>query len=302
MSDEQATDQTFEQVVEAFYPTEKSEPLKAPPEEAVKDDDPEEGTDPKSEDDEGEEESTEDDATDDEGEGDESEEEDSDNLVYEINGKDYTAKDIERLETKAKHTEADYTRKVTALAEKSKGFDSELAKTKDLTDQLEVLIGEDSEINWTELKADDPDEYIRLKERSDNRKAKLEEVKASNKKSEGSNVDYNAVNDALADVFPEWINKDGKTTDAFSDDLKSLNAYYVDNGWTKEQTQRVSEDATLVKLVLDDVKRKANSKATEQKKAKAKKKIIATPKIGKSAAVHKQTLKPHEIMYGKDKD
>lgn len=294
MIDEQL--QTFEEVVNVFYPTEESEPLEAPTEEAVKDEEPaEEVKESIDEFTEGAEEEA--------GESDENNEDNSDSLVYEINGKDYTAKDIELLES-GKLMQADYTKKTQALADDRKELDGKvvllndaITKTNDLAAQLEVLVEEDKEIDWAELKEDDPDRYIELKERSDSRKSKLEEVKANNQTSNAPRVDVEAERVKLIEANPQWLDND-KPTQAYKDDMKGLNEFYKAGEWTQGQVDIINGNAKLAQLVLESVRRNAEDKATADKKASTKKKIIATPKSGKVKASTQQ-LSAEEIFYGK---
>lgn len=281
MSDEQV--QTIEETVNAFYPAEESEPLKVPTEEAAKDEEPVEDKVKSDTEEAVEEENQEADDTDEEG----------DILVYEINDKEYTAKDIEKLEAKGKELQAGYTKKYQSLAEDVKSLDSAINKTNDLSAQLEVLVGEDDEINWTELKEDDPDRYIELKERADNRKSKLEEVKANNKTSNTPKVDTEAERVKLIEANPQWL-EDEKPTQAYKDDMEGLHKFYQDGEWTQDQVNIINGNAKLAQLVLESVR----SKTTESKKASTKKKIIATPKSGKIKA-QTNNLSAEEIFYPK---
>lgn len=296
MSDEQV--QTFDETVNAFYPDAEAEPLEAPTEEAASDETPaeveEESTEVEEATEEAEEEAS--------GDQDDNEDNDGDILVYDINGKEYTAEDIEKLES-GQLMQADYTKKTQALAKDREELDGNvvllndaITKTNDLSAQLEVLVGEDKEINWAELKEDDPDEYIRLQERAQTREKALTDIKANNQVSNQSNVDIDAERVKLVEANPHWLD-DGKPTQAYTDEMKALDSYYKDNNWSNEQMQRVSENAALVQLVLEDVKRKSNSKDKAEKTSTARKKIIATPKTGKSKATTKN-LSLEETFYG----
>lgn len=293
MSDEQQV-QTEVEVLNAFYPDDNAEPLEAPTEESASDEVPAEL---EADEVESEEAETEDEASEGESE-DDNVDGDSDNLVYEINGKDYTAKDIERLETDDKSRQADYTRKTQALAEDVKTLESAVTKTNDLAAELEVLVNEDAEINWDELQEDDPDEYIRLDKRRNARQSKLAEIKANNASTAKSSFDPETERSKLVAANPHWLDGD-KPTQAYQDDMKSLSGYYEENGVTQEEAQFISQNARIVQLVLEDAKRKAESKSKTVKKASAKKKIIATPKSGKvKAGANNQTAE--EIFYGKN--
>ena len=285
--------QTYEETINAFYPTDESEPLETPTDEAETDEEPVE-SDGEAAKEEAEEEADEDEPEDDEAD------ENGDILVYEINGKEYTAKDIKLLETNDKLRQADYTRKTQALAEERKQVTAQLsdaiAKTNDLAAQLEVLVAEDGEIDWAELKEYEPDEYIKLKERADTRKAKLEAIKANNSVNPSSNFSPDAERVKLVEAYPEWV-VDGKPTKAYQDDMTLLSNYYVENGINKDEAKLISQSAKVVQMVLSEAKRKAETKSKEEKSATTKKKIISSPKVSRPKA---QTtgLTAEEIFYG----
>ena len=294
MSDEPL--QTIEETVNAFYPDATTEPLEVLTEEAATDEKPAEVVAESSEDDTKE---VEEEASDDT---DENKDDDSDNLVYEINGKDYSAKDIELLES-GQLMQADYTKKTQALAQDREKLDSDvtllsesITKTNDLAAQLEVLVGEDKDINWAELKEDDPDEYIKLKERADSRKSKLDEVKANNQTSNVTQVDVEAERVKLVEANPQWL-KDSKPTQAYKDDMQGLNDFYQKGEWTQDQVNLVNGNAKLAQLVIESIRSKKEQASTDSKKASAKKKIIATPKSGK-AKVDQSTMSAEEVFYG----
>jgi hypothetical protein len=288
--------QTIEEVVNAFYPDADAEPLKkAPTEEAEKDDDPAEEEDNSNDD-------SDDDAEEEASEEQDEEEESSDILVYEINDKEYTAKDIKLLES-GNLMQADYTKKTQALAKDRETLDGNvtilndaITKTNDLSAQLEVLVAEDTEINWAELKEDDPDEYIKLKERADSRKSKLKEVKANNQTTASPQVDVEAERVKIVEAHSEWV-EDGKQSVAYKNDMDGLNAFYDAGEWTQDQVNIVNSNAKIFELVLGNVRTKAASDKVEKKKTSAKKKIIASPKSGK-AKDKTQTRTAEEIFYG----
>lgn len=294
MSDEPL--QTIEETVSAFYPDATTEPLEVLTEEAATDEKPAELVEESNEDTI---EEVEEEASDDT---DENKDDEGDNLVYEINGKDYSAKDIELLES-GQLMQADYTKKTQALAQDREKLDSDvtllsesITKTNDLAAQLEVLVGEDKDINWAELKEDDPDEYIKLKERADSRKSKLDEVKANNQTSNVPQVDVEAERVKLVEANPQWV-KDSKPTQAYKDDMQGLNDFYQEGGWTQDQVNLVNGNAKLAQLVIESIRSKKEQASTDSKKASAKKKIIATPKSGKTK-VDQSTMSAEEVFYG----
>ncbi|MGB0943131.1 MAG: hypothetical protein ACPGUE_12045 [Marinomonas sp.] len=287
-------EQTFDDVLNAFYPDESTEPPKEPTEDLPADEEPEEEAVEEAVEEESEEEASEEDKEDEDG---------SDNLVYEINGKDYTAKDIEALES-GKLMQADYTKKTQALAEDRKKFDSDVSllsdaitKTNDLAAQLEVLVSEDDSIDWAELKEDDPEQYIEMKERADNRKSKLEEVKANNQTSNTSKVDVDAERSAMIEANPQWV-EDGKATEVYVKDMTAINELYKARGWDQEQVDAVNSNAKLAQVVIDLVRANDELSESKSRKTAAKKKIKASPKAGKASASAKE-MSIEEIFYPK---
>ena len=80
--------------------------------------------------------------------------------------------------------------------------------------------------------------------------------------------------------------------------MESLQKFYVDGEWTQEQVNVVNSNAKLAQIVLETVRRNADDKTTTDKKAKAKKIILATPKSGTVKAKNKP-MSDEEKFYGK---
>ena len=92
--------------------------------------------------------------------------EDDDEDVYIVDGEEFTKEQLENakdIESMKKSIQADFTKKQMALADERKEVGSKLDNLNSLTQQLEVLVNEDNEVNWDELEEDDPQEFIRLK-------------------------------------------------------------------------------------------------------------------------------------------
>lgn len=296
MSDEQV--QTMEEVVNVFYPDDNAEPLEAPTAETATDELPEEAK----------EESAEVDDTKAEAEELESEsadkgEDKSDTVdVYEINGKEYTAEQIEALES-GSMMQADYTKKTQEHAEAVKVFndektlfESDKLKVSDLSAQLEVLVAEDAEINWLELKEDDPEAYIEQKEKADKRKAKLEEVKAEQAKQPTASV---LTQDQLAaegkdfhNYDPAWV-KDGQFTETYKTDMKVAGEYLQEKGYSQDEVNAISYSHHW-QTIIDASKYNAQ----KNKVTSIKKKVLKTPKATKPA-VKSNSKSAEEIFYGK---
>lgn len=297
MSDEQV--QTFDEVVNVFYPDAEAEPLEVPTDEASTDELPEET----------EEESTEvvDDtkveAEESELEKPEESDDTSDTVdVYEINGKEYTAEQIESLES-GSMMQADYTKKTQEHAEAVKVFNDEKTlfevdrlKVSDLSAQLEVLVAEDTEIDWAELKEFEPEAYIEQKEKADKRKAKLEEVKAEQAKGPKANVLTQDQLVAESNDFyaydPKW-QKDGQLTEAFQTDMKAAGDYLRSKGYSQDEVNNISHSHHW-QTIIDASKYNAQ----KNKVTSIKKKVLKTPKASKPAAQTK-TKSAVDIFYPK---
>lgn len=295
MSDEQ----THADVVNLFYETEVTEPLEKPTE-AEADETPVEAEEETAEVAEESEEETEEEA----GEESEDGDDEGDTLVYEINGKQYTPEDIEALES-GSLMQADYTKKTQAHAEEVKLFNDEKtlfetdkAKVSDLSAQLEVLVAEDEEIDWAELKEYDPEKYIEQKEKADKRKAKLEEVKASQANQTTTQVLTKDELVAESNDFyahdPLWLDADKQLTPKFQEDMKVASDYLKGAGYSQEEVNAISYSHHW-KTILDAAKYQSQLK----KGSALKKKVIKAPKVTKPKANNSSTAKSaSDIMYG----
>jgi hypothetical protein len=229
-------------------------------------------------------------------------EEEGDILVHEINGKEYTAEQIQALED-GNLMQADYTKKtqshakdVEALTEERTLFEADKSKVSDLTAQLEVLVSEDSEIDWAELKEDDPEEYITQKEKADSRAAKLAEVKANQAQPQQQAMSEEDQK-SLTDANPQWLT-DGKqdaNNKEFLKDMQMLVDYGSTIGMSVTELQSMHK-ASHWHAMLDAAKY-ANQKA---KGSALNKKVRKAPKVTKPKAKQTNQRKSREeVFYGK---
>ena len=293
------SEQTHEDVVNLFYEAEVTEPLEKPTESAA-DETPEEA----------EEESA--DIADDnaeepeELEAEELEESDDneDTFVYEINGKEYTPEDIEALES-GNLMQADYTKKTQVHAKNVDDFNAEKAlfetdkaKVSDLSAQLEVLVAEDEEIDWADLKEYDPEKYIEQKEKADKRKVKLAEVKASQVNQPTAQAltkeELAAESTDFYSYDPLWLDAEKQLTPKFKEDMNSAGDYLKDAGYSQDEVNNISHSHHW-KTIIDAAKYQAQLK----KGSALKKKVIKAPKVTKPKANNSTTAKSaSDIMYG----
>lgn len=292
MIDEQA--QTQEEIENAFYPSDNTEPLEVltagiaevePPE------DPDELED-------GAEVDSEDEASDDDSD-------DGEEESFNLDGEDHpleSVKDWKESYDNIKSMQADCTKKWTEASELRKESESQIEKNTDLTLQLEVMVNEDSETDlnsYKDIESDnyDPDKYIELKDKFDARKLKLAELKASQPTQQTALTREQLVSESNDFYTYDAAWKDGETlTPKFTKDMKMASDYLKDAGYSQEEVNAISYSHHW-KTILDAAK----FKLSETKTKVTKKRITKTAKPGKAAAKSTRTLKPHELMYGPDK-
>jgi hypothetical protein len=199
--------------------------------------------------------------------------------------------------------QADYTRKTTELAEDRKALqaereDLESQKTNlsDMTAELQALVAEDGEVNWEELREDDPEEYIALKEKADKRKKLVEKLK-SEQTSQPTISDDELVSEqqALFAANPSWLDKDSKPTAEFESDQKLINSYFADNGFTREDVSGMVRSRYLVALLkaakFDELQGKASGIKNKAKKAT----LVTKPK---KTAPKPKPKSAADVLYG----
>ena len=228
-----------------------------------------------------------------------------DALYVEIDGEEHNLDDVKKWRD-GHMMQSDYTKKTTALADERKAFDAErdseretLTQTKaevsDMRDQLAALVAEDEVIDWAELKEDDPDRYIELKEKADKRKETLANIKAERETPVDDPAKVQAEQRKLFDANPDWLDKEGKTTDAYTKDVALINGYASNAGFDAEEFGKMV-NANMMNAIL---------KAAKFDELQAKGKVIgdkrkAVPVVTKPKANAKTSgPKPaHEVFYG----
>ena len=293
MSDEQV--QTFEQAVNAFYPDANSEPLEAPTDEVVTDESPDEVEEESAEIVDEESEESEDEASDDE-----TEEQEEESLN--INGEDHSLESVQEWKKSfddIRSMQADCTKKWQEASDLRKESESQIEKNTDLTLQLEVLVGEDSEVDldsYKDIESDnyDPDKYIELKDKFEARKTKLAELKASQPVQQPTLTQEELAAESNDFYAYDAAWREGDTlTPKFQEDMKMAGDYLKDAGYSQDEVNAISHSHHW-KTIIDA----ARFKALDTKTKVTKKRITKTPKISKSTA-KSNTLTAEEIFYGK---
>lgn len=291
MSDEQV--QTFEETVSAFYPDAESEPLEVPTDEAAEGELPEE--------DEATEEVEESETEESEGSEEEADEVEDVQSV-EIDGTEHNLTDIQEWKEahdNVKLMQADCTKKWQEAADLKKDAETQSTKAQELVLELELMVGEDKELDlesYKDIESDnyDPDEYIRLKDKADKREAKLKELKANQSTQQAplTQDELVAESNDFYSYDPAW-QSDGKLTDAFQSDMKVAAKYLSDAGYSQKEINAVTYSHHW-KTIVDA----SRYNAQKNKVTSIKKKVLKTPKASKPAA-KSSNQSAEEIFYGK---
>ena len=207
---------------------------------------------------------------------------DEEELYVTIDDEELSFSDIRKLK-QGNMMQADYTRKTQGVADDRKtldtdreAFNEKSLKLDGFVDQLSVMV-EDFETKdfdgytLNELRENDPGEYIKQQELQTGRKAKLKEIKDARA---GETV-LKQKNDAenQIQVLAEkngWI-KDGKPTEAYTKDTKSVKKYLDHLGMSEEQQKGIflsGHGQVYIERARQHAKSKANS-ATMKKVRKA---------------------------------
>lgn len=232
-------------------------------------------------------------------EGDDQEE----SLYVDLDGEEVSFDDIK--EWKNGHLrQADYSRKTDALAQERKSFEAEKSELstkaeslQQLTAQLEAEIGAEDEVNLDELREDDPEEYIKLTERNAKREKLLSKAKELSKPDNKiSDADVAAEQKLMIESNPHWIDKEGKATKAYKDEMKSLDTYFSTNGWSQDEISGIYQSKHMGALI-----KAAKYDALQGKKKAIVKEVRKAPVIkkGKANTSNTASRSAADIMYSK---
>lgn len=235
---------------------------------------------------------------------------DDENTLYlEIDGKEYTLDEVKKWQS-GHMMQSDYTKKTTTLKGERETFEAErdtsrenLLKTQsevsEMRDQLAVLIEEDEEVDWVELKDSDPDEYIRLKEKADKRKAALDKVKADRSTPNDDPAHIVTEQGKLFAANPDWLDKDNKITDVYTADTALIATYAARAGFSQEEFSQITfshHQNTLLKAAKYD---QLQEKGREIKGEREKVPLVTKPKANASGGEQQSA---ESIMYAPQKN
>lgn len=310
-----ATDNPVLEPADIFYgTTEATEPTEPTEVEAVTDGD-EDITD--SDDQEAEEDSLE--STDNPGEAEEESEEDPEEkaeledpgaedekeqeLVYlDLDGKEVDLDEVRQWRD-GHLMQADYTRKTQELADERKALKSQSeeiqglkATLSDSQAELQALVEEDEAVNWAELKEYEPEEYIRLKEKADKRKAAVDKFKAVSTQVQISPEEIQSEQSQLFSSNPSWIDDNRQPTKAYKEDMKVLSEYWSEAGFTTEEINGMVR-ARYIETSLKAAKYDALQKKSKAFTKKAKKAPLTTKPKAKARNLKPKPKAIEDIFY-----
>ena len=219
-----------------------------------------------------------------EGETDESEE--SEVYVYEVNGKEYTADDIEELE-RGNLRQSDYTRKTTGIADTVRQkVSEELSELKSNLAELQATI-QTEELDLEALSNPDsehydPDEALKQTKLKQKRDKLLSDIKSKmGEAGKPSKEELQAEQQKLIEANPHWI-KDGEATEEYKAEMKLLDRFFEANEWTKEEQAQVTKSVYWTAII----------KAAKYDQLKDKTNDIVKKKVRKAPVVRKPKGQP----------
>ncbi len=219
-------------------------------------------------------------------------------LVYlDLDGKEVDLEDVRKWRD-GHLMQADYTRKTQELADDRKALKveiDEIAATKaglaDAAAELQALIAEDEEVNWEELREDDPEEYIKLKERADKRKTTAEKFKTEASLTPVSKEEIATEQAKLFEMNPTWIDSEGNQTEAMKADSDMLAEYWKANDFTMQDVKSM----VLARHIETCLKAAKFDELQEKSKKFVKKAKTATLVTKPKAQARKLKTKPKAL-------
>ena len=241
-----------------------------------------------------------------ESESNESETEGDDITQYvEIDGKEISVEEFREGRDRGLR-QADYTKKTTDHAryvEKERGeiaLDRETllksqSEVSEMSDLLTVLVQEDEVIDWVELKEDDPDRYIELKELADKRKDALNKVKAERETPADDPAVIAQEREKFFNANPDWIDDKGQPTEAYTKDTSLVAEYAAKAGFSQEEFGKMSYSHHMITMLKAAKYDELQEKCREIKSKREKVPVVTKPKAKVKESGQKSAA---EIFYG----
>lgn len=213
-------------------------------------------------------------------------------LYLELDGEQLSLDDI-RLMKKQQMLEQDYTQKRQIDSKREK---DNIAKEVSLVEKGETLQAalSSAESLIATLQSDgylSDEEIIESKAKADAIRAQIAESEAADRLAKAK-----AEQVKLFDANPSWIDKDGRTTDQYNNDVKLINGYFAEAGFTNDEVAGI-----LDHKVLSAIQKAAKYDALQKKTVELKKQVKKVPLQTRPKAQPK-TAAPktaEQLFYGK---
>ena len=220
--------------------------------------------------------------------------EEQESLYVEIDGEEISLDDIKQWK-EGNLRLSDYTRKTQDLAENRKVFESDQSKQKDMIESLqshidmlaEMTDAEFKDVDWDELRDLDTAEYLKLKEKKESKKGKLDKARETRKQLADTQLNELIASEQkkLVQALPDWA--DPKKQQA---DTQLIQDYWRANNWTDKECDAIVNHKQML-TVLDaarfhQLKTKAPATAKKVKKAP----LVVKGKKASVSSIEKQIM------------
>ena len=224
----------------------------------------------------------------------ESEDSEAEELVYELDGEDYTIEQLREFKQGGLRQQ-DYTKKTTELADNRKAFEARQAQFDQTIQDFQLVAGEINKllvpelngVDLDELAQDDPNEFTRLKHLQETRGKKFDEV--LNKAQEVRNQIIADQNQKLHSSLG-WDDSSKKDSD-----LKLLNDFATKKGFTKDDFAQLTS-AKVLETLIDAAKSEKLKATVKDKKLKPAAPKTVKPSQRKAKVNARPKLK--NLLYG----
>lgn len=235
----------------------------------------------------------------------ESDDKNKETQYLDLDGKETSLDDV-RMWREGHMMQSDYTKKTTEHARQVETDNAEIKSNREellksqtevseLRDQLQALVQEDEEIDWAELKVDDPDRYIELKELADKRKDAVAKIKSERDTPLDGPAFIAEEQRKLFAANPEWLDDDKKPTDLFKAETQLMNEWASDNGYSSDDFKRLNKSHFMMTILKAAKFDKLQEKGKKIKSDREKVPVVLKPK-GKNS---EQATTKEERFYGK---
>ena len=237
-------------------------------------------------------------------EGSDSDDDNEEVHYLELDGEEHSLDDVRKWKN-GSMMQSDYTKKTTEHAQFAKKERAEIASDRenllksqsevsDMRDQLAALVMEDENIDWVELKENNLEEYVELKEKADKRKELLEKVKAERKTPANDPALIQSEQAKLFKANPDWLDENNVIQEQFTKDTVMIADYASKAGFTPEEFSQMSyahHQITLLKAAKFD---ELQQKGQELKAKRIKVPLVTKPKARQTGG---QTKTAGEIFF-----